>query len=387
MALELRQLTSDEIITIERLAQSRMSSSKLRSRARIIWFASRGLRLTEVANHLSVSPKTVRQWVKQFNERGLSVLAAESANCACGTMMPTASRFCRSCGQPFQGTGEPAPAQVDDDPLPALYHEPSPPAAGTSQLDSQFVESREDPSPRRIYRRAMFVVLSVMLVAVLGLPLYLWSRSSHGAKVVVEQPATARSYFGVMNFKDVDGGGVYIDAIFPPGSPADEAGLIGGDVITSYDSQTVRDVNSLKEMVAGTPIGKTVQIVYMRDGETRATKLKTTSKNEIDRLDNLYDERPEGKGFMGEGNDLERVFIPNLNIYGVRLKAIRPKLPADAAGLLNGDIVIEFNGIPIRTHKELEFRVESAKPDTVAKLVILRGTQRLEVPVALGHNY
>jgi S1-C subfamily serine protease len=90
---------------------------------------------------------------------------------------------------------------------------------------------------------------------------------------------------------------------------------------------------------------------------------------------------------MGEGNNLERIFVSSHNIYGVQLKSVRPSLPADNAGLLNGDIVIELDGVPIRTRKELELRVDRSIPNTTIKVKIIRGTQRLEIPVKLMQSY
>ena len=49
---------------------------------------------------------------------------------------------------------------------------------------------------------------------------------------------------------------------------------------------------------------------------------------------------------------MERVPIPGTKLSGVRLDNILQSRAADLAGVKEGDIVIEFDGIPIRTPEE-----------------------------------
>jgi S1-C subfamily serine protease len=173
--------------------------------------------------------------------------------------------------------------------------------------------------------------------------------------------------------------------VWPPGSPADNAGLVGADIITNVDGQPVHSDDEMMEILRRTPIGKTVDVVYTRDGETKTTKLTTISKAELDRLDNEFDKRPEGKGRFGYDDDQsERVEIPGTKMFGVRLDDISASLPADMAGIKQGDVVIEFDGIPIRTPEELRARVRRAKPYQIVDVVVMRGSARLEIPVKMG---
>jgi len=66
------------------------------------------------------------------------------------------------------------------------------------------------------------------------------------------------------------------------------------------------------------------------------------------------------------------VKVPGMNIHGVRLGTILRNRPADIAGVKNGDIVIEFDGTPIRTDNEFLMRVRRALPYTTVKLVVMR---------------
>jgi hypothetical protein len=195
--------------------------------------------------------------------------------------------------------------------------------------------------------------------------------------------SATRSYLGVNRYAAADGGGITFESVTPPGSAADKAGLIGGDIIKTFDGQTLTSTRQFEDLLAATPIGKTVELTYIRDGETKTTQLTTISKAEQERLASLFAARPEGQGFLGI-EDWDRVAVPGMNIYGVQLNDISKNRPGYIAGLRDGDIVIEFNGTPIRTERELVERIERALPDSVVKVVVIRGSERMEIPVKIG---
>lgn len=203
--------------------------------------------------------------------------------------------------------------------------------------------------------------------------------------VQIAQPAP-RSYAGVDEFDTIEGnGGVTFANVEPPGGPADKAGLVGGDIITTVDGQPVHSDDEMMEILRRVPIGKTVDVVYIRDGETKNTKLTTMSEEDSDRLSEEFDSRPQGKGRFGFDDDqTERVPIPGTKMFGVRLNDVSPSLPADMAGIKNGDIVIEFDGVPIRTVGELKARVPRAIPYSTIKVVVIRDGERVEIPVKMG---
>lgn len=58
-------------------------------------------------------------------------------------------------------------------------------------------------------------------------------------------------------------------------SPAEQAGLKSGDIIISFDGKAINDWRTLTPMVAATPIGKMVEVIFYRDGKERTVKAKT----------------------------------------------------------------------------------------------------------------
>jgi serine protease Do len=182
---------------------------------------------------------------------------------------------------------------------------------------------------------------------------------------------------------------VIVNAVTIPNGPADKAGLVGGDQIVKVDGQPVQDEDQATELLEKTPIGKAIEIEYLRDGEKKKATLTTISLEEFRRLDKEFRNRSEGQGQFGyEERESERVAVPGTNMYGVRLDEVLNSLPADMAGIKDGDIVIEFDGIPIRTTDEFLMRVRRAVPYTTVKVVVLRGEgdvkEKLDIPVRMG---
>lgn len=206
----------------------------------------------------------------------------------------------------------------------------------------------------------------------------------HNMNVGIIRAAAVKSYIGVDGFDTTDHG-VTFGSVDAPGGPADKAGLVGGDVITKFDGQDVHDEDQMEDLMTRTPIGKTVDIEYLRDGEKKTTKLTTISQDEFRRLTRDFERRPEGRAHFGyEDGEAERVQVPGKNIYGVKLNTILRSRPADLAGIKEGDIVIEFDGVPIRTTDEFMMRVRRALPYSTVKLVVMRGEEKLEIPVKMG---
>jgi serine protease Do len=177
--------------------------------------------------------------------------------------------------------------------------------------------------------------------------------------------------------------GAGLSAATPPGGPTDTAGLIGGDVITSFDGKAVQSDKQLRQILAMIPAGKSVDVVYVRDGETKNTKLTTISEDEREALSGAFEDPPGGRGKIGI-NSLKQVDIPGMNIKGIRINEVVPNYPASMAGVEKGDIVIEFDKTPIRTEQELRARIARTTPKKAVTMVVVRGTEKVEIPLKVG---
>jgi S1-C subfamily serine protease len=203
-----------------------------------------------------------------------------------------------------------------------------------------------------------------------------------GRGLGISGPARS-SYVGVSGFETA-AGGVTFDDVEPPGGPADKAGLVGGDVITTFDGHRIYSDSEMAGRLSETPVGKTVEVVFIRDGETKTTNLTTVSKADFDQFVRAFRGRPEGQGMLGVDNQ-KVVEIPGTKLHGVQF-TVDPSKAAAIAGLKDGDIVIEFDKIPIRTEQEFTARIHRALPYETSTLVVMRGNERLEVPVKMGRR-
>jgi membrane-associated protease RseP (regulator of RpoE activity) len=309
----------------------------------------------------------------------------------CHLPMPRDLRFCRNCGYRLgEGSAEyTETVRFQNAPpgtLPGNASVTFPPYAGPGGSLAAAAGGQIGKRRRRMSGMSwMFIGLLIFFVVAAAFTAIV-RPIRQNINVEFAQPAPPRSYVGVRSFDTADGG-VTFDNVDPPGSPADKAGLVGGDLITTFDGQPVTSDDEIMELLGRTPVGKTVDVVYVRDGETKTTKLTTVSKEEFDRLAKVFSKRPEGHGRFGfDDGNTERVQIPGTKMFGVRLDEVSPNLPADMAGIKEGDIVIEFDGVPIRTRDELRSRVLRALPYTTIDVVVMRGAEKITIPVKMGRQ-
>ena len=310
----------------------------------------------------------------------------------CRSPMPAGLRFCRNCGFRLgEGSAEYTETVRFQNVPPGTLPGNNAPNSGPYGFAGAplSVPQRGGIGKRR--RRIsgtswMFIGLLIFFMAAAGLTAIVKQVRPRIRAGGVATVAAPKSYAGVDDFQTVEGNiGVTFASAETPEGPADKAGLVGGDIITTVDSQPVHSDDEITEVMRRIPIGKTVDIVYIRDGETKNTKLTTISREELDRLNEVFDNRPEGRGLFGyDDDDARRVEIPGTKLFGVQLGEILPSRPADIAGIKQGDIVIKFDEVPIRTPEEFLSRVRRAKPYSTLDLTIIRNGEQIEIPVKMG---
>jgi membrane-associated protease RseP (regulator of RpoE activity) len=296
--------------------------------------------------------------------------------------MPKEMRFCRSCGNRL-GEG---PAEYTE--TVRFPNATAPPGGRTTPFyPGVNAPLAQQPGQGSRRRRLGFTGMTWIWI-VLGLFFAVGGVMSLVRKNIsprsISSTSDTRSYFGVDEFDTTDDG-VTFQNVEPPGGPADKAGLVGGDTVISYDGRSVNEANELMEMLARTPVGKTVEVVYKRDGEVKKTQLTTVSREEYRQLERVFDRRPEGKGLFGfESDRMTRINNRDTKTFGVRIDYVEANGPADLFGIKKGDIITEFNNVPIRTPDEFLSRVHRALPSSTAYVALLRDGQRMVIPVKIG---
>ncbi|HKR12025.1 MAG TPA: PDZ domain-containing protein [Pyrinomonadaceae bacterium] len=292
----------------------------------------------------------------------------------CHSPMPSELRFCRNCG--FR-LGEGLAEYTE---TVRFGSERGPLVPGTVSA----------PMPKKKKRRmsGMAWVFVGLLIFFIGAAAFTAIISPIREHVPVVHVNLKKSYTGVDNWENPEQGpGVTFDSVSVPGGPADKAGLVGGDVIVNFDGQPVQNEDEMSDLMARTPEGKTVEVIYLRDGEQHKTQLTTVSESELERLQELFSDRPEGRATFGYSTgEAKRVEIPGTKMFGVQLDELTPSRAADIAGVKKGDIVIAVDDVPIRTTDEFLMRVRRALPYSTIKLGVMRNGEKLDIPVKLGGN-
>lgn len=333
---------------------------------------------------------------------------AEPTACpSCRAALVAGMRFCRMCGyrlgegveeyaetRRFDGT-MPTGAKPTADASQARATMPpqwgalaTPPSAtnnstpASSRTSSMWWNWPRSCRPMRM-NWMMWVIIAIAITAATGgLSFRLRDLRMRPISINVGAP---QSFAGVDGFDTAEGGGAMITGIAAPGTPVERAGLYGGDIITNFDGKQITDDDAMRGALASTPVGKSVEVIYTRDGvPDLKTVLTTISEKSFRGLSSL-NERPGGQGRIGVSN-FDRVRVPNSNIYGVEIDNVDRNGPADIAGLHEGDIVTDFGGKLVRTEGDMRLRIYEAVPGSTVPVVVVRGGQRLEIPVKVGRS-
>jgi serine protease Do len=75
-----------------------------------------------------------------------------------------------------------------------------------------------------------------------------------------------------------------------------------------------------------------------------------------------------------------------VDVSGVRLTGVRAESPADKAGMKAGDIIVAFDGKPVKDLQSYSDALYGKKPGDVVDVVIVRGAERMTVKVTLGRR-
>jgi membrane-associated protease RseP (regulator of RpoE activity) len=333
--------------------------------------------------------------------------AENMVNCpSCGAALVAGLRFCRMCGyrlgegveeyvatQRFDAasmptTTAPTPSSATDPfqsrqtwgaaPMQPMRPFGAPAGLGGQQEQGATSMLAKVCRPARGGWWLWVVIALAILIAAGSSPL--WMRARSGPS----RPAPVRSFLGVDGFENAPGGGAFIEGIAGPETPIVRAGLLGGDIIKSFDGKPVGDAGEMRRILGETPVGKPVEVVYVRDGVTATTTLTTVAQRDTPGM-KPFEQRPGGRGVMGV--DIGgRVQVPNSNIFGVELDDVNRNEPADIAGLKDNDIVIKFGDYPIRTRGDLIYRIAEAQPGSTVPVTVVRGSEQLEIQVKVGRS-
>lgn len=172
--------------------------------------------------------------------------------------------------------------------------------------------------------------------------------------------------------------GVVIESV-EPGSPAEKAGLKGGDVITTVNGKTVKTGNDLVNPIANAPIGSKVKLNYVRDHQQKEVTATVEDRtrvfpNTAGRLgDQPGESAPPEFGLHVEELTPERGRRVGMEGQkGVLVTEVDPASFADDLGFGRGDVIVEVNHQSVSSVEDYRKSVSGLKPGDNVVFKVLR---------------
>jgi len=163
--------------------------------------------------------------------------------------------------------------------------------------------------------------------------------------------------------------------------PAKPAGLKAGDVIVKFDGRDIKESRDLPRLVATTPVGKTVDVVVVRNGQevTKPVTLGRLEDGEKSAEASTGDTEVEtnvvqkalGMEFSGLTDDVRKSFKIKEGVKGVIVTSIEPGSPAAERGLKAGDVIEEVNHQAVEKPADLVKALDAAKKDNAKKPALM----------------
>ena len=149
-----------------------------------------------------------------------------------------------------------------------------------------------------------------------------------------------------------------------PGTPAAEAGLKSGDVITKLNGQEVKDPADLTRHVGALKPGEKVELSFLRDGTEKTVSL-TLAAQKTEQTAKA--EAAQSESALKLGLQL----APGEGQTGVAIVSVDPEGLAASKGLSTGDSILEVSGKPVTQPSEVKALVATAKQEGKKSVLML----------------
>lgn len=153
-----------------------------------------------------------------------------------------------------------------------------------------------------------------------------------------------------------------------PAGPAENAGMLAGDVILNFDGVEIEDTRELVRIVGNSPVGKEVPVSVLRDGDmaqlTVVLGRRETSEAVAFPASSDEEAAPEAESILGltlsqitpELTDQFSLTVES----GLVITGIDGESEAASKGLLEGDVITEAGQEAVASIDDLTARIEAA---------------------------
>jgi len=171
------------------------------------------------------------------------------------------------------------------------------------------------------------------------------------------------SHFGVKL-----GRGVLVRGV-EEGSPAAEAGVQSGDIITAIAGRDLHSLEEYEQRVRDHSENSDIELSISRDGTPRRVTLHAHP---------FPPERADALAWQLLGVQLSAART------GLRVARVRAGSPAARIGLESGDVIVALAGVPVKTLDDFRHKIVAVRLAQTALVSIRRGPYLYHVTVPLG---
>jgi serine protease Do len=207
---------------------------------------------------------------------------------------------------------------------------------------------------------------------------------------IIKQGRVTRGSIGVSFQEEISTNPITLKSLGAPygvvienvqaGSPAEKAGLKGGDVITSLNGHPVKTGNDLVNPIADAPIGSKVKVTYMRDRVQKDATLEVGDRTRVfpNTAGRIAGEQPAEAGPAEFGLHVEELTPDRGKRVGVEgqkgviVTEVEPASFAEDINLGRGDVITEINRTPIYSVADYRKAVSGLKPGEDITFKVLR---------------
>jgi len=160
------------------------------------------------------------------------------------------------------------------------------------------------------------------------------------------------------------------------GGPAEESGLLPGDVVLKFDGKDVPEMRDLPRIVADTTVGKAVDVVVLRKGEEVTVKVTLGRLEEGEKLiasQEAGEGTDESEGASGKPEEVLGLLLGEItkeareqykiaeDVEGVLVAAVAPGSVAEEKRIAAGDVIVEVGQEKVATPSDVKNRVDELK--------------------------
>jgi serine protease Do len=150
-------------------------------------------------------------------------------------------------------------------------------------------------------------------------------------------------------------GGAIVDQAMP-GTPAAEAGLKAGDVITKLNGKDVKDASDLTMRIGSFKPGDKVELTYLRDGVDKTAQV-TLADQKNEKVAKADQSQPqEAQGALGI-----QIAPAKDGGTGVAIVGVDPNGTAAEQGLAAGNVILDVGGKPVSSPEDVKSQIANAK--------------------------